>query len=223
MIDQDFGVWLKHHGMHELAVLGYLVDSDATDGAILARARGILQAFGACDPQDRWAGMLMFLCKVAMKEAPSAAQRTGAVSELQVSFDREALAREALELQQEKELKRSSLDHLAQLPTVWRGKRYRRREKATNDAERAEAYRQERDKEGRHVMALVLEAKLPFSRTLERVGPDDTAAQRCCLGLAPKSLRQRLACWRPVREFLLHAHGSSFRGPPTTSSTTSLT
>ena len=59
-------------------------------------------------------------------------------------------------------------------------------------------------------MALLLEANLPFAKTLERVGPDDAAAQRCCLGMQPKSPRQRLACWRPVREFLLHAHGDVF-------------
>ena len=152
----------------------------------------------------------MFLCNVAREEAVGAAQRVGSLSQLQVSFDREALAQEASEHRRETELHRTSLDHLAKLPTEWRGKRYRRREKTANEHERAEAYRLERDREGRQVMALLLEAKLPFAKTLERVGPDDSAAQRCCLGMQPKSLRQRLACWRPVRDFLLLAHGDVF-------------
>jgi hypothetical protein len=98
------------------------------------------------------------------------------------------------QLHREVELHRTGLDHLARLPTEWRGKRYRRRERTANDHERAEAYRKERDREGQQVMALLLEANLPFAKTLERVGPDDAAAQRCCLGMQPKSLRQRLAC-----------------------------
>ena len=139
-----------------------------------------------------------------------AAQRAGSVFQLQVSFDREALAHEAAEQRRETELHRTGLDHLARLPTEWRGKRYRRRERTANEHERAEAYRKERDREGQQVMALLLEANLPFAKTLERVGPDDAAAQRCCLGMQPKSLRQRLACRRPVREFLLHAHRDVF-------------
>jgi hypothetical protein len=47
----------------------------------------------------------------------------GSVSQLQVSFDLEALAQEASEHRRERELHRTSLDHLAKLPTEWRGKR----------------------------------------------------------------------------------------------------
>jgi hypothetical protein len=205
-VDEGFKAWLNLHRMAALSVLGFLFEANATDTEILSQARGILCALRAADPEDQWAGLLLFLCKVARGEAVGAAQRAGSVSQLQVSFDREASSHEAAARHREVELHRTGLDHLARLPTEWRGKRYRRRERTANDHERAEAYRKERDREGQQVMALLLEANLPFAKTLERVGPDDAAAQRCCLGMQPKSLRQRLACWRPVREFLLQAH-----------------
>ena len=104
MIDGDLKAWLKHNGFLELSVMGFLLNQNSDDSSILAQARGLLAAFGAPDPQDRWAGMIMFLFKVAIREAPLAAERTGSVSQLQVSFDRDALARENFELRKEQEL-----------------------------------------------------------------------------------------------------------------------
>ena len=79
-VDEGFKAWLNFHRMAELSVLGFLFEADATDAAILSQARGILCALRAADSDDRWAGMLLFLCKVARGEAVGAAQRAGSVT-----------------------------------------------------------------------------------------------------------------------------------------------
>ena len=54
--------------------------------------------------------------------------------------------------------------------------------------------------------ALLVEAGLPFARSLGAQALEQEAPLRCCRGLRAKTLAQRLSCWRPFRRWL------AFRG-----------
>ena len=209
-VDPDLRQFLHQHGLHELSVLGYMFGT-ATDAVILIKIRGVLEALSAANPGDRWPGQLLLLAKVAQDEAVFAADRLGRVSELQIACDYAHSHRVASQTAVALDLSKLAVPGLSLLPTTWKGKRYRRREAASNEQERAQTYLRERAQEGRRVMSLIMEARLPFAATLGRArGEDDAASQRCCMGLAPKSLRQRLACWAPVRRFMLSAHQHAY-------------
>ena len=209
-IDPDLCRFLRLHGLHELAVLGYMFGTD-TDAAILIKIRGVLEALSAANPSDRWPGQLLLLTRVAQDEAVSAADRLGRVSELDIACDHAHSHRVASHSAEALDLAKLAVPGLTLLPTAWKGKRYRRREAASNEQERAQTYLRERAQEGKRVMSLIMEAHLPFAATLGRArGEDHAASQRCCMGLAPKSLRQRLACWAPVRRYLLEVYQHPF-------------
>ena len=110
---------------------------------------------------------------------------------------------EQRDAKEEADLRKLHAASLAQLPTEWRGKRYRRQAKLANESERAEAEDAERQKWARQVVGLLVEANLPYAKTLASTAPDSSVALRCCRGLRAKTLEQRVSCWRPLRRWLL--------------------
>ena len=104
----------------------------------------------------------------------------------------------------------------AHLPCEWRGKRYRRVEKAANPAAREEAEQHERDRWAKEVIGLLTEAGtadlLPYAATLESLpgGASDPTARRCCRGFRGRTLKKRVSDWRPVRRFLWENCGTTF-------------
>ena len=153
-IDEALLKFLKENGMHELHVIGFMFGADS-EAAILIKGRMILETFGAVDPEDRWPGQLAQLANVARKEAVTAADRLGHVSELELSIDAAHAQRVAHQDAEAQDLRKLAVPGLSLLPTVWKGKRYRRREAATNEHERAQTYLRERAQEGRRVMSLI--------------------------------------------------------------------
>ena len=204
LLEPGLHAWLRARDLLSLHIWGFMVVEAESDVEILDAAQNFLQLAGVdLDSQGTWAGQLMFLYRLACGEAEGMARRLANVSEFQIAIDSAELAKEQVAAHQAGEQKRLELQALARLPTEWRGKRYRRLERAENETERTDLAQEELLKEGRQVMGLLLEAGLPFAKTLENTGTNETGAMRCCVGLRPKTLRQRLACWRPVRRWLL--------------------
>ena len=70
---------------------------------------------------------------------------------------------------------------LADLPTAWRGKVYRRTEAADTAHKREEDEAKERARWAKELAGLLLEANLPFARALAGSSLDG-ASLRCCRG-----------------------------------------
>ena len=120
-----------------------------SDGEILEAAGNFLQLAGVdLDSQGTWAGQLMFLYRLACGEAEGMARRLANVSEFQIAIDSAELAKEQAAAHQAGEQKRLELQALARLPTEWRGKRYRRLERAENETERLTSRRRTCSKKG---------------------------------------------------------------------------
>ena len=204
LVDPALHAWLRTRELARIHIWGFMFIEVETDSEIFDAARDSLKKAGVdMDPEGTWARKLMFLYKLARGEAEGVARRLASVSDFQIAIDRTEFAKEQVEERRSQEQRRLELAAVARLPTEWKGKRYRRLERAENDSERSDLTQQELLKEARQVMGLRLEARLPFAKMLENSGADESGAMRCCVGLRAKTLRQRLACWRPVRRWLL--------------------
>ena len=155
--------------------------------------------------RERWAQHAGELHELAQRHAPAAARRTGLVQGMALTADQHHHERCAERQALKRDLRvmeaLAAQDHAA-LPTEWRGKRYRRCEGPTEQA-RADAERAERARKGKALAELLLEANLPAAHALRTSRGDDSALLRCCRGLSAKTLAQRLACWAPLRRWLL--------------------
>ena len=101
---------------------------------------------------------------------------------------------------------------LRTLPTQWKGKRYLGLEKARDPQAALKAEAKERDRSGRKVVALLVEARLPFGLDFEARNVDwaSVEAMRCLKGLHAASLRKRVSAWEPFHRFLLTERGLHF-------------
>ena len=101
---------------------------------------------------------------------------------------------------------------LRTLPTQWKGKRYLRLEKAGDPRAAHKAESKERERWGRKVIALLIEAPLPCGLDLEARNVDwsSVEAMRCLKGLRAASLRKRVSDWEPFHSFLLSERGLHF-------------
>ena len=126
-------------------------------------------------------------------------------SDYQLSDD--LFARRQHEARQQKEGTRTAAqaEHLAGLPSQWRGKRYRRQEVAKNPQEREEAEEAKLAHWTKEVLGLLLEADLPFAASARqaRGGLEGPSSLRCCRGLRANTLKKRVDGWRPFRRWLV--------------------
>mgnify|MGYP003333697518 CR=1 FL=1 len=178
--------------------------SEEAEAAYLRLAAGL-----TTDPllKTPWARQCGKLHAVARGASADILHRIGGLSGYQVSADCDELRRQRKRSAEETDLKRLALHSLAHLPSEWRGKRYRRTQGLASEHAREEGERKERLRKGRQVAGLLLEAGLPYATSLaDAASADDTTILRCCRGLRSKTLEQRVACWRPLRRYLL-AHG----------------
>ena len=102
------------------------------------------------------------------------------------------------------------------LPSEWRGKRYRRAELAGDAKAQQKLEEAERTKWGRKVVDLLLEADLPFALEMKRRGLTSSSqeASRCLRGLRWTTLKKRVSDWEPVRRYLQAATGLPFPTSP---------
>ena len=107
---------------------------------------------------------------------------------------------------------------MAELPTRWRGKAYRRAEEERNPAQRQDAEEANALKCNKEVLGFLLEAgeSLPFTLSVRRSkgGIECTSVIRCCRGLRPSTLKQRVTDWRPLRRWLLAEGFDAFPTDP---------
>jgi hypothetical protein len=159
-------------------------------------------------------GQAMALHALACDLGPSAHKRVGALRSLALSADLETHRRASLHQKERDDLRRLEVAALADLPTAWRGKVYRRTEVADTAHKREEDEAKERARWAKELAGLLLEANLPFARALGGTSLDG-ASLRCCRGLRARTLAQRVSCWRPFRRWLLTTTGAPW--PLTTS------
>jgi len=126
-----------------------------------------------------------------------------------LSADFETHRRASLHKKEKADFRRLEVAALADLPTAWRGKVYRRTEVADTAHKREEDEAKERARWAKELAGLLLEANLPFARALAGSSLDG-ASLRCCRGLRARTLAQRVSCWRPFRRWLLTTTGASW-------------
>ena len=159
-----------------------------------AHLRALLEALGAEAKLEAWFPGARRLWQAASGDAKGLARRVGNLSGLQLTEDAADRRRTKAHLEEAKDLRKLHAAALANLPLEWRGKRYRRKERLSNEAERADAETAERKRWGREVAGLLAEAQLPFSKTLGEAEPDSAVALRFCRGLRAHTLKQRVSC-----------------------------
>ena len=127
------------------------------------------------------------------------------VSDYQLSDDLHARRLHAAKHAKEETRAAAQAEHLAGLPSQWRGKRYRRQEAAKNPQEREEAEEAKLAHWTKEVLGLLLEADLPFAASARqaRGGLEGPSALRCCRGLRANTLKKRVDGWRPFRRWLI--------------------
>ena len=163
---------------------------------------GMARELGAGDRLDAWAVAAADLHELACKEEDQLATALGAVDSLRLSADLAEHERNRWHSGETKAARVVAATALAQLPSEWRGKRYRRLAHKSENA-RAEAEEKDRLRWSRELAGLLLEAKLPFSRALGGQAVDTQTPLRCCKGLRAGTISQRISCWRPFRRWLL--------------------
>ena len=106
---------------------------------------------------------------------------------------------------------RAQAAHAFDLPTEWRGKRYRRREAAGDAAGREKAEEADRKRWGREVLRILLETDLPFAKELKErgLGYDSLEAISCLRALRANTLRKRAKDLGPLTRYQV-AHGKSY-------------
>ena len=163
----------------------------------------MLLAVGA-SPEDAetWLDQAMALYALACDLGPSAHRRVGALHGLALSADLETHRRASLHQKERDDLRRLEVAALADLPTAWRGKVYRRTEVADTAHKREEDEAKERARWAKELAGLLLEANPPFARAL-RGASLDGASLRGCRCLRARTLAQRISCWMPFRRWLL--------------------
>ena len=203
--DADLIEFLTKVGLVKAQTWAHLVPKSVNDfGAGADWLFDLLRGLGANEEQaERWHDCVRSLWKDASDDGASLAKRAGSLSGLHLSADALERTQEQGQKQEEADLRKLHAASLAQLPSEWRGKRYRRQQRLQNEAERADEEAAERTRWGREVAGLLVEAGLPFARTLGTTAPGSTLALRCCKGLRAKTLKQRVSCWRPLRRWLL--------------------
>ena len=191
--------FLRAKGLEQVQTWAHLVPKSTEQAGLAADfLYDLLRGLGASGPEaERWHDPARALWKHASLDKCGLAKRAGELSGLHLSAD--ALDRQlaSSSRQEAEDLRKLHAASLAQLPTEWRGKRYRRQQKLSNEAERAEEEAAERTRWGREVAGLLAEAGLPFAKTLGTTAPSSSLALRCCKGLRAKTLKQRVSCWRP--------------------------
>jgi hypothetical protein len=97
-------------------------------------------------------------------------------------------------------------------PAPWKGKRYRRREEAGDEAARQRLEKKERAKAGQKIINVIFEAGLPLAQELREGGRDHTApeAERALQGLRTKTLEKRSSDFEPLRRWLKAERGIPF-------------
>jgi hypothetical protein len=136
--------------------------------------------------------------------------RQAGVDDATLGDDLRAQQRHSRTKSLEKETTAALAEHLAELPSRWVGKAYKRKEAPLNPAQREEEENEKTRAWAREVLGLLLEAQLPFAETAKRArgGVEGTAALRCCRGLRGSTLKKRVQDWRPFRRWLLaEGHG----------------
>ena len=152
-----------------------------------------------------WAESVAALHALACEEAQAIARRTGALTNLQVSADAVERKKRKHDEVQTLALNKVALHSLAHLPTEWRGERCRRISGRPTEHAREEGERAERLRKGKEVVALLLEADLPYANSCKAHPGDELTLLRCCRGLRAKTLSQRVSCWKPFRRHLLQS------------------
>ena len=168
----------------------------------------LLDGMGAASHTAVWHPQLLSLLLGARGEAAQLVERAGWLTGANLSADAAQREREKQGQHTEAEQRKLQATHLAHLPTVWQGKRYRRKAVLANEDERAQAEDTARAHWAKEIAGL-LEADLPFSKTLG-AREDSLLTQRCCRGLRARTLEQRVTCWRPLRRWLLATGGPPF-------------
>ena len=93
-----------------------------------------------------------------------------------------------------------------------------RRKEPLNNAEREQAEERAALRWNKEVLGILLEAgsDLPFHKSLQRARSrvDGASVLRCCRGLRPNTLKQRVSDWRPFRRWLLAEGSAPFPSDP---------
>ena len=130
------------------------------------RVTVLLDGMGAAGHTAVWHPQLLALLLGARAGGAQLAERAGRLTGAQLSADAAQREREKREEDAGAEQRRLQASHLAHLPTVWQGKRYRREAALNNEDERAQAEDTARAHWAKEVAGLLGEAALPFSNTL---------------------------------------------------------
>ena len=213
LMDDGLQSLLKRHKLDQPRLLAALVPKQLAGEDLSQRVMVLLDGLGAAGHTEEWRPQLLSLLLKARAEAPQLADRAGRLTGAQISADTAQREREQQGQQEEAEQRRLQAARLAHLPTVWQGKRYRREAVLVNEDERAQAEDAARAHWAKEVAGLLVEADLPFARTLG-AKEGSLLTQRCCRGLRAKTLEQRVVCWRPLRRWLLATGGPCFPTTP---------
>ena len=111
-------------------------------------------------------------------------ERTARISNANLAAEVSVASRKRKTLQDDQDLQRLCAPGLLLKPTEWRGKKYRRVEVANDENGRRKAEQAERDKWARKVIAIIVQARLPFGIEIHDKGIDALSpeAGRCLRG-----------------------------------------
>ena len=137
LIDVGLQSLLRKHGLNQPRLLAAMVPTQLAGEALSQRLRVLLDGLGPAGHTEGWHPQLLLLLLGARGEAAQLAERAGRLTGAQLSADAAQREREKRSQQQEAVQRRLQATHLAHLPTVWQGKRYRREAVLINEDERA--------------------------------------------------------------------------------------
>ena len=183
-IENDFKAFLREKRLDVVMTWAHLVPTKVCErGFAENHLVSLLRELGAGERTDAWTPDAKALWKAAKGEAAELALRVGGLQGIHLTADAAERKEAKDHATESQDLRRLHAAALANLPLEWRGKRYRRKERLGNEAERADAEAAERKRWGREAAGLLAEAQLPFSKSLGDAEPDSAVALRCCRGL----------------------------------------
>jgi len=214
-LDLEVAGVLRVYGFDDpLAWAGALAGEEVA--ADKAQLRQMFDAFNLLEVDDQEAAdrldLGLDLAAAARVAARSWQVATAQIPNEQLSLDAVQAAKRTRVEKVEADLAKLATKEVLAAPALWRGKVYRRLEQAGDPNARQKAEKQEREKWGRKVVGLLVEAGLPFGREVQSKDFEHGSPEafRCLRGLRASTLRKRSQDWAPCRRFLLAHEGRPF-------------
>ena len=156
-MDLSFRHWLQKKQFASFSTWAYMWDEE-DEFELAAAVRMSLHQLGAGSSIDSWVVAGTTLALVARGDASAVARRQGLVSDSQIYADVRSLQDATKVREHEKKVEVAKVGQLAHVPLEWKGKRYRRLEKASSEKERASIESADRLRLGKELVEICLRA-----------------------------------------------------------------